>query len=90
MRVQSVKMTKQNLQRKISRDSLFRTYTRTGDALNYVLKRFKNEARMNDPSVAKYLMVMTDGKSTGISIKSSNDLIWSMVPNALHSVKKWN
>ena len=73
-------MTKQSLRQKISRDKLFTYYTRTGDALQYVLQRFKNEARMRDPDVAKYLMVLTDGVSTGQTqkIKQISDLLWQM------------
>ena len=57
-------MSKQQLRNKIKSDSLFKTYTRTGDALKYVLNRFKEDWRSSD-KVAKYLFVLTDGKSTG-------------------------
>ena len=35
---------------------------------------------MNDPSVTKYLMVLTDGKSTGQAqmIKDLSDKLWAM------------
>ena len=38
---------------------------------SYVLDRFNTDARMNQPKVAKYLMVLTDGKSTGQSEMAS-------------------
>ena len=77
---QSAQMSKNQLRRKISGDTLFTTYTRTGDALKYVMERFQNEARMDDPKVTKYLMVLTDGRSTGQSqmIKDLSDKLWAM------------
>ena len=75
---QSIKMSKQQLRNKIKNDKLFTTYTRTGDALKYVLKRFKDNWRSNS-EVSKYLFVLTDGKSTGQAqmVKTVSDEIYN-------------